>query len=350
MSPPPKPELVVSGPIPIWLARLLVLGAWVVVPVLLAVAFDSLQGAPLPVWFRHGDLGALLMIAVPGCVLTVGASLLGFTLFVRNRAGSVAVHHDGLIWRGEIARLRHSGLTWTELQGYRDTPHPWVVVVGRDRVEHRVPVRSEDERASLLEHLGRALGDRGRPLADLARPPEERAPEPGRAARLLVLSGSLSPGVGLALETFALLVAVLLALGVPLALVEARLTHASKGPLVEWLLALGDFPLQVAVTFVAVGFVAAVVVWVERRTGTIAVFDTGLSWRSSWGVGWNVVVWARFAGFRDTPHPWVEVVRHGGRARRIPVASAFFREQLLLTLGRYLPDLGRPPEERGPRP
>jgi hypothetical protein len=104
-------------------------------------------------------------------------------------------------------------------------------------------------------------------------------------------------------------------------------------------------------TLACLALSAVVARFFDRRTGEVQVFERGLVWRSAWS--WSkdprVIEWDKFEGFRDTPHPWVEVLDKNGRRRTIPTPTEAERERALELLAARLPDLNLPFEERRPR-
>lgn len=169
---------------------------------------------------------------------------------------------------------------------------------------------------------------------------------PGRPAPLLVCRGRLPLIVagGLMLGSF---------LGTLFAVVAlVRLTSEHKLP---WLAntALGSVlgemnPGLAGFLGVVLAVPAAWIVgaFAERRSGTVTLLEGGILWDVRVHEPGEVVPWGRFEGFRDTPHPWVEVLSRKGVARTIPVSSEPERERLLEVLARFVKNLGLPPDER----
>lgn len=107
-------------------------------------------------------------------------------------------------------------------------------------------------------------------------------------------------------------------------------------------------PVVVAsVVLLGAGFVCmnGVAGFLGRRSGAVTVLAKGIVWAPAIAAP-AAVPWENLAGFRDTPHPWVEVLDKRGVRRTIPAPSEGERLAICETLARFLPDLGLPEDER----
>ena len=165
---------------------------------------------------------------------------------------------------------------------------------------------------------------------------------------LLVVSGPISPGLVFVLELTAFAVSTLSLAGLSILVKSKSLPDALER---TWLPALivGQDSLVLTYGILALGIVSAAIVggFASRRTGEVAVLPRGVVWARK-SASALAVEWALLEGFRDTPHPWVEIVRKNGQVRTIPIATEAERLRLLEVLATKLPDLSLPFEERRP--
>jgi hypothetical protein len=128
--------------------------------------------------------------------------------------------------------------------------------------------------------------------------------------------------------------------------VTAQVPWVLNHPLYVWLRT-SDLGWLGVLAVIGTGIVSGVLVgvFVGRRSGEVALFEKGIAWLSPGDVP-GAIPWENLEGFRDTPHPWVEVVDKRGRCRTIPTPAEADRERLLTVLAVRLPNLGLPFEER----
>jgi hypothetical protein len=87
-----------------------------------------------------------------------------------------------------------------------------------------------------------------------------------------------------------------------------------------------------------IGALVLIARFFAHRTGEVRICDFGVAWDPT-----TVRPWSAFEGYRDTPHPWIEIVETNGSCRTIPTPRESERAMVLDLLAEHaLSVLGDP--------
>jgi hypothetical protein len=188
-----KSTLVVRGRVSGRLAGFLVLAAYLVPslaafgPVVVA-RFGVFDPERARDWVSHrfspSTASALEVAVIAGGALAAVLTAAVTARLLLRRMGEVMVFElAGIVWNIEVPWWTIEGqrpdaffVRWEDIQGYRDTPHPWIEILEENGRKHTIPAPTEAERLELLELLATKLPDLGLPLEERRRPQRQARP------------------------------------------------------------------------------------------------------------------------------------------------------------------------------